>query len=328
MGSTFRFSVPIGVFDTTSDTPFTGEMRLCIDQEWILVKENGKNKEPAWIRQPVGRRGLKYDLEKPVEGDGERGRKGEWRVPMEGIPMTSPETPGALTEGTVVSPGPSEDIWFAAVESAKKKRGREDVGEMKTSALETLERPRILIVDDVRVNRMLLRKMVEALDVEVELAEDGEKAVKACSISRFTIILMDVMMPVMDGFEASGAIRSQAGGLNQETPIIATTASPSLNDLSASEATDVTDVLVTPLTRRSLFSMMALYAREPDISRMTAAWLKYTATQKGARVAQSAAPRSALRETISTLAFGNRQVASSSKAVHFPVVADVQTVRP
>lgn len=322
------------------------EVKLCIDQEWGMMEETGKKKEPR-IRQPVGRRCLRHgrevsrrrsvlakrsELENSVDGDDEREK--EWRENGEYLPRTmgTPEaslvTPGALVEGTVAIPGPSDDIWFAAVELAHKKRD-ERLLNLKASPAAVLERrnrPRILIVDDVRVNRMLLRKMLEALDVEVELAEDGEKAVKACCTSRFTMILMDVMMPVMSGFEASGAIRSQAGGLNQETPIIATTASPTLQGSSESGAADVTDFLVTPLTRRALFSMVALYATEPEINRMTAAWLRYTATHKGGRVTQSAAPRSALGETKSTSTVGYLGGASSSKAVRFPVVANLQTI--
>lgn len=168
VGSTFRFSVLIRVFDATSDTPLTAEIELCIDREWILVEEHGKKKERSWVRHDRDVSRQKSDLEK-------------------GIPEESPETPGAPA-----IPVPINDIWFAAVELAKNKRDQ-ILLDTNTSMVEKIDRPRILIVDDVRVNRMILRKMVEALDFEVELAEDGEKAVKH---RRFTINLMVVMMPV------------------------------------------------------------------------------------------------------------------------------------
>ena len=81
---------------------------------------------------------------------------------------------------------------------------------------------RILIVDDNSMNLSLGREMLTLLGVKVDTAENGIKAVKLCSDKRYDIILMDLMMPVMDGVETSKSIRKS--GKNTSTPFIGLTA--------------------------------------------------------------------------------------------------------
>ena len=83
-------------------------------------------------------------------------------------------------------------------------------------------RPLALIVDDVRINRRIISKMLEPMGIDCKFAEDGEKAVQHCLSCKFSIIFMDMIMPIMDGLESTLTIRKQ--GLNQSTPIIFVTA--------------------------------------------------------------------------------------------------------
>lgn len=136
---------------------------------------------------------------------------------------------------------------------------------------------RFLVVDDVRVNRLLLKKMLKTLNVEVEFAGNGVEAVKACQKSGFDMILMDVTMPVMDGIEAAQVIRSGAdegAGANQTTPIIAITANPRLQDGSApaegGDGSAISDILVKPITRKTLFGMIGKWANDGDVTWMEA----------------------------------------------------------
>ena len=82
---------------------------------------------------------------------------------------------------------------------------------------------RVLGVDDNATNRFVLRAVLEAAGCTVELAENGEEAVRAAVATDFDAILMDVHMPVMDGLDATRAIRA-LGGRHAATPIIAVTA--------------------------------------------------------------------------------------------------------
>jgi CheY-like chemotaxis protein len=82
---------------------------------------------------------------------------------------------------------------------------------------------RILVVDDVPPNREVARVMLEAIGFEVMEAENGQIAVDAYQEKPFDLILMDIIMPVLDGIGAMMAIRALPNG--KDVPIIALTAS-------------------------------------------------------------------------------------------------------
>ena len=66
---------------------------------------------------------------------------------------------------------------------------------------------KVLVVDDTATNRLMLQVFLRKLGVDVVVAEDGEKAVAAFEREAPDIVIMDVMMPVMDGYEATRRIR-------------------------------------------------------------------------------------------------------------------------
>ena len=85
----------------------------------------------------------------------------------------------------------------------------------------------MLLAEDNPVNQLVARRMLEKQGHTVQLANDGRQAVDACEASDFDVILMDVQMPLMDGFEASQAIRAREasrGASRRRVPIIALTA--------------------------------------------------------------------------------------------------------
>ena len=83
---------------------------------------------------------------------------------------------------------------------------------------------RILLTEDNAVNQRLASRLLEKEGHVVVLAEDGAKALKACHENTFDLILMDVQMPVMDGLEATAAIRRTEQATGHHIPIIAMTA--------------------------------------------------------------------------------------------------------
>ncbi|MFK7930424.1 MAG: ATP-binding protein [Myxococcota bacterium] len=86
----------------------------------------------------------------------------------------------------------------------------------------------ILVAEDNRVNQMVARKVLEGFGATVRIVDNGQLALDATESESFDIILMDCFMPVMDGFDATRALRQRPGGAEQS--IIALTASVTLQD--------------------------------------------------------------------------------------------------
>jgi len=92
----------------------------------------------------------------------------------------------------------------------------------------------ILVVDDVEINRIILVEILSALGAVCDEAENGQEAVETFEKSQpgdYDLILMDVQMPVMDGYAASRAIRSSSHPSAQTVPIIAITANAFVDDV-------------------------------------------------------------------------------------------------
>jgi CheY-like chemotaxis protein len=81
----------------------------------------------------------------------------------------------------------------------------------------TASRARVLIVDDVDVNLEITRYMLEPFAVQTEVAHDGREAVRLVEREHFDLVLMDHMMPIMDGIEATQLIRAHEQEAAQES---------------------------------------------------------------------------------------------------------------
>ena len=82
----------------------------------------------------------------------------------------------------------------------------------------------VLLVDDNETNLMVAEKLLRDTQIRTDTALSGKEALEKTLITHYDAILMDHLMPEMDGIECLHAIRSQIGGLNKQTPVIALTA--------------------------------------------------------------------------------------------------------
>jgi CheY-like chemotaxis protein/nitrogen-specific signal transduction histidine kinase len=128
----------------------------------------------------------------------------------------------------------------------------------------------ILVVDDVSVNRDLVRALLSPFGHTFEDADSGPAAVEAAGRTRFDLILMDLQMPGMDGLAATRLIRSQPGP-NQGAPIIALSADVMPDRIAACEAAGMDDHLAKPIDPRQLLTKVMIWASRPDLADQGAA---------------------------------------------------------
>lgn len=142
---------------------------------------------------------------------------------------------------------------------------------VEKAALETRatnhSRVRILAAEDNEVNRLVLNTMIEPEGYEIDFAVDGAEAVKMFKNERYDIVLMDVSMPVMDGMEATRAIRRYERSISApQTPIICLTAHAIEGQSSKFLESGMDDILTKPLSAKDVMSMLAKWtsARSND----------------------------------------------------------------
>ena len=113
--------------------------------------------------------------------------------------------------------------------------------------------PRILVVEDTEINRELLRILLEKLGCRVDEAVNGEVALAALATSTYDLVLMDCMMPVLDGYEACRQLRQRedASGAPR-LAVVALTASAVDGDRERCLAAGMDDYLSKPFTAQQL----------------------------------------------------------------------------
>jgi PAS domain S-box-containing protein len=113
---------------------------------------------------------------------------------------------------------------------------------------------KILLVEDDPVNRALARELLLETGLDIETAADGREAVERVGSREYALVLMDVQMPEMDGFDATRAIRATAG--RERTPIVAMTANAFLEDRERCFAAGMNDHVSKPIDPQELYSAL------------------------------------------------------------------------
>ncbi len=116
---------------------------------------------------------------------------------------------------------------------------------------------RILVVEDQEDNRQIIRDMLAATDYEITEAETGEQALAAIVKRRPDLILMDIQLPIMDGYEATRRIKADPA--LKAIPIIAVTSYALSGEEQKARAAGCDDYVPKPYSPRQLLAKIRQY---------------------------------------------------------------------
>jgi signal transduction histidine kinase/CheY-like chemotaxis protein len=180
--------------------------------------------------------------------------------------------------------GQGSTFWFTAV---LEKQGETDVlpailpvATNGTAYTETYGMgPRLLLAEDDQTNQTVIKAMLTRRGYQVDVADNGREALKALEENDYALVLMDCMMPVMNGYEATSIIRDQASAVrNHAIPVIAITAYAMREDRKKCLEAGMVDYMTKPIEFANLLAMVekwlpsapsrgtGVVAGNPDIS--------------------------------------------------------------
>jgi CheY-like chemotaxis protein len=134
--------------------------------------------------------------------------------------------------------------------------------EQEAEALEYIRGANVLLVEDNEINQQVAREILEGAALKITLANDGQEAVIAVKENQYDAVLMDIQMPVMDGYTATREIRKD--GRFKELPIIAMTAHAMAGDEDKSLQAGMNDHVTKPIDPDQLFSTLQKWIKPSE----------------------------------------------------------------
>lgn len=146
-------------------------------------------------------------------------------------------------------PGVGSTFSFVLSFPKTSKKVREET-EMPIAISET-DKAKVLVAEDMKMNQLLMKTLIEEFGFSCTVVENGRCAVEKLATEPFDIVLMDLQMPEMGGFEATEHIRNE---MNSDIPIIALTADVTTTDLEKCKMVGMDDYISKPIDDRLLFN--------------------------------------------------------------------------
>ena len=106
---------------------------------------------------------------------------------------------------------------------------------------------KVLVVDDDMINRKVAKGLLQPINMQVDLAQDGKQALKMIAEKEYHIVFMDHMMPVMDGVETTQLLREMENGKYKDLPVVALTANAMKEAEEIFFGAGISDVVTKPI---------------------------------------------------------------------------------
>jgi CheY-like chemotaxis protein/HPt (histidine-containing phosphotransfer) domain-containing protein len=281
VGSTFWFTV---VFAHPEEAAVPGPERKVPDVRVLVVDDNARaRRQIALLLDALG---VRHDLEPEGEAAARRVAAGRDAGDPYGIvvlddgivpdlfpppgeaarvalaPLGSPVSVKDLRRGgfatSLAKPVKLETLRTALLQALGATAPPDDGVVAEARPGPDVRAARILLVEDNPTNQKVAIAMLDGLGHDVELAENGREAMERLGKRRFDLVLMDCQMPVLDGYDATRAIRDpDSGVLDHEVPVIAMTAHAQAGDRDKCLAAGMNDYLSKPIHPERLQEMVA-----------------------------------------------------------------------
>lgn len=279
-GSSFEFSLR---FDIATETDIQSQARSLITNKRVLVVDDNATMRHL-MNSTIDTMGCKADSVDSGEEAIRRIQAGEnydlilmdWRMsgmdglaaahairasgnPMPIILVTGDEpelaranTPKGDIQAFISKPASRSTLYDAMSSVLGGHAALPPLASLRTKP-PALSGSRILLVDDNDFNRQVGQELIEITGASVDTAENGEQALTAIGAHAYDLVLMDIQMPVMDGYTSTRLIRERRPKL----PIIALTAHAMAEEKARVLAAGMNDILSKPILPEMLYAMLA-----------------------------------------------------------------------
>ncbi|MBA0884157.1 ATP-binding protein [Flavobacterium undicola] len=157
---------------------------------------------------------------------------------------------GVGTSFTITLPFPKNDYYFSASKSFLEKESKGN------AVIDVNKKVKVLVAEDNRINQILVQKILSKFNFDSVAVANGKLAVDAVIQEDFDVVLMDLMMPVMNGYEATSAIRSLKDHTKKNIPIIALSAVVTGSVTEACKAVGVDGYISKPFESEELYNVI------------------------------------------------------------------------
>lgn len=166
--------------------------------------------------------------------------------------------------GVKSTEGSGSDFWFTARFGKQTTPGSQSESDFQDNSnnqsspiLSRKSKARILLAEDNEVNQQVALGLLQKLGLSADVVPDGLEAIKLLKNRAYDLVLMDIQMPVMDGFEATRQIRNPLSGVNNpELPIIAMTAHAMQGDREDCIKSGMNDYIAKPILLANLSDVL------------------------------------------------------------------------